>query len=601
MARDRATSYAEQVVSGEIVTGPYVRRVCVRHLERIADPGPIYRWEPERCEKPFNFFEMVLSLSGGQVESFRFELLPWQAFVVGSLFGWVERETGYRQYRKVFLLTAKGSGKTPLIGGLSLYMLLADGEHASEGYVCARNSEQAGVTFRWVQMMISQSELLRRHLKVIGGHNPRRVFYEDRSSMLVKLASDTRGRGHSGMLPHFVGADEYHEHQSSAMLDMLEAGTKSRKQPLVVVITNAGDNMESPCGLEYRYACHVAGGECDDDSYFPFICGLDDEDDPMSSEECWVKANPSLPVTPGYKYLRQQAASARGMPSKRGLFERLNMCRWTDIETAWISREAWEASEVEELPDWLAGYPCYMGLDLSQRTDLTALALVWVVEAKLYVKVISWTPKQELRRRAESNREPLVQWVEQGYLKAMEGNGAIIDYKAVAQEIIGLVWRYWVQGIAYDAYFISQVAPALEHGGLRLITDDYSHASVGDQSVRFVRHPQGWQRPMKDELEGFSLSMPDSIDKLESRLINGDIIIERNPVLRYAVLGAQVEHNAQGARRFNKARSRNKIDALVAMVMGVGYADNHQQLVRLGQSEIKPRAIEVGCERAGAG
>ncbi len=106
----------------------------------------------------------------------------------------------------------------------------------------------------------------------------------------------------------------------------MRAGTKSRRQAMIFMITNAGHNRMGPCWGYHEYGAKVAAGEVEDDAFFPFVCSLDEKDDPFKDESCWPKANPSLQDAdlPGMKYIREQVVEAKGMPSKEAIVRRLN-------------------------------------------------------------------------------------------------------------------------------------------------------------------------------------------------------------------------------------------------------------------------------------
>ena len=113
MADDPATDYARAVCAGEIVAGPHVRDACARHL-RDLEREDLY-FDTDAAEYVFDFYRHVLRLNGGEFEALPFELLAWQKFVIGSIFGWKRADTGYRRFRLVYIETGKGLGKSPLL------------------------------------------------------------------------------------------------------------------------------------------------------------------------------------------------------------------------------------------------------------------------------------------------------------------------------------------------------------------------------------------------------------------------------------------------------------------------------------------------------
>ena len=293
----------------------------------------------------------------------------WQEFVLGSLFGWFRVSDGRRRFRRAYIETAKGSGKSPLSAVVIVYSILGDREKSAKSFVIARNADQALVPFAAATDMIRVSPALAKRLIIRGGLNPWQVTHLKSNSWMRRVSSEKLGKGKSGPMPHMVLADEYHEHDSSNMLDFYTAGMKSRKNPLAIIITNAGAGMNTPCGAEHNVAVQIVEGSVVNDSYFAYVCALDEDDDFMNDESCWIKANPSLPDLPGYDYIREQIAEARGMPSKESLVLRLNACEWTDAESPLVPRELWIKCETERPPEaeMLRDAPCYAAADLSMK------------------------------------------------------------------------------------------------------------------------------------------------------------------------------------------------------------------------------------------
>ena len=374
---DPATRYAKSVAAGKIIAGQHVRAACARHLKDLetgADRGLV--WDVAAVDLAMAFFSEVLCLNGGEYEGRPFEMLGWQRFVVGSLFGWKTAD-GYRRFRVAYVETAKGSGKSPLAAGVGLFGMVADGEARAEIYAAATKKDQAMVLFRDAVAMRKLSPELRRRLKTSGtGENVWNMAYLEKGAFFRPISADD---GQSGPRPHIALIDEVHEHRNNTVVEMMRAGTKSRRQALIFMITNSGSSKTSVCWGYHDYGAKVADGVLQDDTFFSYICSLDVGDDPILSEKCWPKANPSLQEAdlPGVKYLREQVREARGMPAKEALVRRLCFCEWTGAETPWISADIWLSSGAEYEWQQYAGRRAWAGLDLSSTTDLTGLVL-WI-------------------------------------------------------------------------------------------------------------------------------------------------------------------------------------------------------------------------------
>ena len=148
----------------------------------------------------------------------------------------------------------------------------------------------------------------------------------------------------------------------------------------------------------------VAAGELDNDSWFSYVCALDDDDDPFSDESCWIKANPLLGVSIYPEFVREQVAEAKGMPSKESMVRRLHFCEWTDAAQAWIGRKTWESCEFDLRIEDYVGEPCYLGLDLSYTTDMTALAAVFPVDDEYHAFLYFWKPRDGMQEAVKRDR-----------------------------------------------------------------------------------------------------------------------------------------------------------------------------------------------------
>ena len=232
---DRVSGFAHAVLAGEIVAGPDVRNACKRHLRDLAS-GALRGlvWNQAAADKAIGFFEEVLCLNGGDYEGEPFILAPWQAFVVGSLFGWYS-DDGCRRFRLAYIETGKGSGKSPLVGGIGLYGLVADGEQRAEIYAAATKRDQAMILFRDAVSMVNMSSALVQRL-VQSGRDEKvwNLFYPSTNSFFRPISADD---GQSGPRPHIGLLDEVHEHKSATVVNMMRAGTKSRRHAMIVMIT----------------------------------------------------------------------------------------------------------------------------------------------------------------------------------------------------------------------------------------------------------------------------------------------------------------------------------------------------------------------------
>lgn len=546
---DRATDYANRVLAGEIVAGTHVRDACRRHLRDLeVGAGRGLNWSLEHATEAIAFFEEVLHLNGGEFEGKPFILLPWQAFIVGSLFGWLRLDAKHgwvRRFQVAYVETGKGSGKSPLAAGVGMKGLTADDEERAEIYAAATKKDQAMILFRDAVAMYQQSPELQKRLWPSGsGENIWNLAYRVKSSFFRPISADD---GQSGPRPHMGLIDELHEHKTDALLGMMRAGFKSRRQPMIFIITNSGAGKTTPCGIEHDYSCKVAAGTQDDDSRFAFVCAVDEGEDPFESEDCWAKSNPSLQHAdlPGMDYLRGQVREARGMPSKESLVRRLNFCEWTSALNPWLSASVWEPCRRDFTAEDLRGRRAYAGLDLSSTTDLTALVLLVEPAAKgepWSILPYCWLPKEGLKDRCLRDRVDYEAWEKSGFLETTPGRA--ISRRHVLQRAMQIFSMFEIVNLSYDRWRIEDFKQMADDEGIEL-----------PSTVAFG--------------QGFK-DMSPAIDAFEAAVLNGTVVHNGHPVLTWCAANAVTDSDPAGNRKLNKAKATGRIDLIVAGVMAFG-------------------------------
>lgn len=539
---DPVTEYAEKVVSGEIIAGPHVRNACQRHLTDLKEaPKRGFFFDVERADFVLGFFKDVLRLNGGEHEGRPFDPELWQKFVIGSLFGWVDKD-GYRRFRVAYVETAKGSGKSPLAAGIGIYGLTADREPRAEVYAAATKKDQAMILFRDAVAMVDLSPELSARIDKSGtGEKVWNLSFLEQGSFFRPISADD---GQSGPRPHISLLDEIHEHKSGNVVRMLRAGTKGRREALMLMITNSGFNKKTVCGEYHDYAEKVASGQIKDDSFFAYVCALDKGDDPFKDESCWPKANPSLGVTIDHKYLRELVTQARGMPSAESIVRRLNFCEWVGAESPWISSDAWFNTEESFDPELLKGRTCVGGLDLSSTQDLTSCVLLFEpTEADPFVRVLPffWLPDVGLKEKSDKDGVDFLKWKKDGWLETTPGKA--ISKLYVCQRLVELSQIYDITAIAYDRWRIEDLK--------QLLADE------------------GEELPLQPYGQGFK-DMAPAVDEFERMLINDELKHNGNPCMTWCAANAIVDTDPSGNRKLNKAKASGRIDGIVAGVMAAG-------------------------------
>ncbi len=475
-----------------------------------------------------------------------FHLLPWQELeVVRPLFGTL-REDGMRQYRTAYIEIPRKQGKSELAAALALYLLVADAEPGGEIYLAAVDRDQASLVFAAAANMVRTSALS-AWVKVID--STRRIMVTRgvcAGSVLRAIPADAAGS--HGFNASAVIVDEVHVQASRELWDVLATSMGARSQPLMIGITTAGYDRNSLCWELHEHARQVAEGAIEDPTFLPVMYGADLDDD-WQDEAVWRRANPSIDVTVPIEFYRDEARKAEQMPAYENTFRRLYLNQWTSQDTRWLPMELWDESAGPSATEAsLHGRMSYGGLDLSQTRDLTAFELVFPpeVEGGPY-RVLSrmWIPADNVASASRRDRVPYDMWIRDGLLMTTPGN--TIDYGTIERQIRADGARFGVQEIAFDPTFAWQMAQQLESAGFQMI------------SFR----------------QGFQSMAPATADLLalvrERRLQHGG-----HPILRWMADNVVVEQDSTGAWKPSKRKSTQRIDGIVALIMGLDRALRHE-------------------------
>lgn len=550
---DPATAYARAIAAGEITAGPYVRLACERHLRDLEQlPAKGYSWDLKRAARALDFFPEVLCLAEGDHAGKPFVLEGWQEFIVGSLFGWIGPD-GYRRFRTAYIEIGKGNGKSPLAAGIGIYLTAADNEASAEVYAAAVTRDQAGILFRDAVSMVTASPALSRAIVKSGKRVTYNLAHLRSNSFFRPISSE--GKSLDGKRVHGALIDELHEHHSPVVVDKMRLGFKGRRQPLMLEITNSGWDRTSVCWTHHEYSVRILEQVAIDETWFGYVCALDQGDD-WKDTQVWVKANPNIGVSVSEKYLQDVVMQAIGMPSKQSLVRRLNFCQWVDAEDPWIDRDAWFACEGDVDLDRWKGRPVFLGLDLSSKLALTALAAVAAMaDGSLEGLLWFWTPADTLRERAERESVPYDAWRNDGHVIATPGRS--VEYSFVAHQIRDVLERFDVHELAYDRWRMADLIRELDAIGVR-------HYS-GDEPPAGLR--------LRDFGQGFK-DMGPAVETMETVVLNKTLKVQRNPALTMCSLNATLIADPAGNRKFDKrpGKSLGHIDGLVALAMAVRVA-----------------------------
>ena len=412
--------------------------------------------------------------SGGPEQ---FELLPHSRKLIANLLGW-KRPDGRRLYRKCFASMGRKQTKTQTVAALAVCEFFLSQEEKQEIYMAAKDRDQASICFDAVADMIRASEHL---MPLVTITESRKLIRHNESGSTIRaLSSD--GGGKHGYNPSLVIFDELHAWgiAEQELYDALTTGSKSRRNPLWVTITTAGSNQESICYREYQYAKRVASGEIQDESYFPLIYEVPIDAD-WTDQNLWPMALPTLGILHDIGDYEEEFKQALARPEKQNTFRRLYLNQWTSATTTWIPLRDWDQC-AGEFPD-LTNVPCYGGLDLAAVRDLTAFALCWPHEGKVYYRSWAYLPSKVVAEKTATDGVPYASWAQAGHIQLMPGN--TVDWRYVVGHITQLAEEYNIQAIAYDRYGARDTAQQLQDAGLTVVEFGQGYVSMSPAAKRF--------------------------------------------------------------------------------------------------------------------
>jgi len=476
------------------------------------------------------FFAECLHHVEGSKAGQPFILEDWQKAHIGCAFGW-KRADGTRRYREVFEYVPRKNGKTTTLAGLILFAMMCDGEPGAQVYSAAAEKEQASLVYRQARGMIQQEPELLQRCKIYTALKS--ITIEDTSSVYKALSAEAYSK--HGLNAHFVVIDELHAQPNRDLVDVLITATASRRQPMVWHTTTADYVRESICNKKLEYAHKVRDGVIDDPFFLPVIYEASIDDD-WTDPDVWAGVNPNLGVSVSMEYLERECKRAKEEPSFENTFKRLHCNIQTEQDLRWLQMHEWDLCPGLQ-PD-MEGQECFAGLDLSQTTDLTALALYF--PQSHCMKWWFWCPADNAHKRERRDGVPYMTWADQEYIDLTSGN--VIDYGYVRQRINELSKQYKIKEIGYDPWNARQVALQLQdEDGL----------------------------PMIEFRQGF-ISMNEPSKYLEGLVIQHKLNHGGNPVARWMASNVAAKTDPAGNIKPDKSKSTGRIDGIVAAIMAVG-------------------------------
>lgn len=451
--------------------------------------------------------------------------------------------------RRAYLSISRKNGKSGLVAGLLLAHLVGPEAKLNSQIVSgAMSRDQAALVFSLAAKMVQLSPKLAKIVRIVP--SGKRLLGLPLNTEYRALAAD--GKTAHGLSPVLALLDETGQVRGPQddFIDAITTSQGAHVSPLLIAIsTQAASDADlfsiwiddAQRSKDPRIVCHLyaASEGCD-----------------LMDEEAWRAANPALGIFRSEEDLREQLAQAKRMPSMENTARNLLLNQRVATESPFISPDVWKSCAAEPLP-FDEDCPIYAGLDLSARTDLTALVLIGKVEGVWQVRPYFWTPHQGLLDRAKRDRAPYDLWHSQGFLRTTPG--ATVDYEHVAHDIATIVEGLNLQAIAYDRWRIDVLRKELDRIDVSL--------------------------PLVEWGQGYKDSAP-ALDALEAELLNGRVAHGMHPVLSMCAANAVVTKDPAGSRKLDKSRTTGRIDGMQAMAQAFGIAtktdENANRLVGEG-------------------
>lgn len=517
----------------------------------------------DSAQKWIDFFECRLRFVKGSAAGEPMRLPQWLEGLLRRVFGPLNPD-GTRTCRVFYLEVASKNSKSTVVSGIGAGMLTITGERGSEVYCCAKNRGQARIVFNATRAMIQQSPFLSERLNVFRHSIESKA---DELSVMRPISSDSGTQ--DGLDPVCVIFDELHRIADREIVDTLEAKQASRKSPLEVMITTAGElDPNSIAWEKHQYAAGVIDGTIVDPSWVAAIYTVPADAD-WKDEKNWALANPNLGVSVGLEFLRAQFRKATKSPQAEMAFRRFHLNQWVGSETAWLDPAKWDACRQDFSLTDLDGAICCAGLDLSTSRDLTAWVLVFPgPDGAFYLLPRFFMPAELLQEHIDKDKVPYDIWHKQGFLTLTSGN--VIDYTLIRSVIEADAKRFGLKDAAYDPWGATQLAQEL-------------NLSIGKESdrdpdtqVELYPFPQNFKM----------LSEPSK--NFEDWIASRKIIHDGNPILRWMVNCVTIISDNHGnikPVKPDRRRHGRRIDGVVAAIMGLARAKHHKTNMDFNQGE----------------
>lgn len=529
-----AEQYARDVISGKIPASKYIKLACQRHLDDLdwqSEDGFAYRFDASAAAKACTFIELMPHTKGKWAQQGQtLTLEPWQVFMTVCLFGWLRRKDGTRRFRRFLLLVPRKNGKSAWAAAVGLYMLCADNEYGAEVYSGARNEKQAWEVFKPARLMALKRPQLCSHYGVdVNASNISIIANGSKFEPIIGDPGD-------GASPSLAIVDEYHEHETNKLFDTMETGMGAREQPLMLVITTAGDNIAGPCYEMQQDAQKMLEGSRQDDELLALIYGVDDGDD-WADPEVVRKANPNIGVSVSEDFLLARQKDAMATPRKAGVFKTKHLNMWIQSRSAYYNVQKFgEAADPSLTIEQFEGQECIIGVDLAEKRDLTAIEYTFRHGEGFACFGKYYAPEETIEL---PENEHYRTWRDMRLL--IQIDGAVVDQREILEDIKEDLSRFDVREVSFDPWRSRQMAVEL--------------MELGANCIEFRGSPSNMNEPMRE---------------MDALIAAGNLHHDGNIAFTWMLSNVVNGTRTGDMHRPAKERAENKIDGPVARMLALG-------------------------------
>ncbi|HWE95746.1 MAG TPA: terminase TerL endonuclease subunit [Tepidisphaeraceae bacterium] len=504
-----------------------------------------FYYDPDAAEKPIKFIAKFCRHYEGKWAGKSFDLLHWQQQLIRTLFGWKRRADHLRRFRELYLISAKGAGKTPLLAAIGLYLLLGDGEAGAHVISMASSFEQANLTFDAGKKYINEHPQLRDHPQI----DPKQYVIDAPKYSKWGIVSG-KPNGRSGARPSAILASEIHEWPAATAhaFDMLCANLFKRSQPLLLIDTNAAADRNSFAWKLHERATAVLAGTTEDKALLPVIFESPKSLD-WKSEDAARAANPSIPAIVSFDAIKPEQAKGEAR------YRRLYLSQWVTASDKWLDMDVVRRASQPLDRQAVEGAARYVGLDLSNGDDLCAMTDVFVTAPKFHTDCRFWLPRQTAEKYEAKDLHPYSEWDEQKAITLLDERTISIDVQQrIAATIIESHKSHPIAAVCYDRAYQGGVIELLKAAGIEC-------------------------RPVA---QGYTVSA--GCEELDRRLQEQSIALPINPVAQFCCSNVEITTNQHGqywpikpnAKGKYAGKRASKIDFVSALVTALTEARRHQ-------------------------